>query len=63
MDNSTNTAEQLRTLTIELSDEAAEQENSPLIDEYKKLSEKCDVVIAKIKTRKSKKNKTVGQNG
>lgn len=26
------------------------------IDEYKKLNEKCDTVITKIKTRKGKKN-------
>lgn len=26
------------------------------IDEYKKLNEKCDTVISKIKTRKGKKN-------
>lgn len=28
------------------------------IDEYKKLNEKCDTVITKIKTRKGKKNGT-----
>jgi hypothetical protein len=59
MDNSTNTAEQLTAL----SEDMVDTEICPLIDEYKKLSKKCDVVIAKIKTRKNKKNKMVGQNG
>ena len=37
-----------------LSEEAVTTVQPELIDEYKKLSEKCDTVITKIKTRKSK---------
>lgn len=34
-----------------------EKEIEPIVvEEYKKLNDKCDVVISKIKTRKRKKN-------
>jgi hypothetical protein len=36
--------------------EKVEEVETSTIDEYKKLNEKCDTVITKIKTRKGKKN-------
>lgn len=31
--------------------------DNKIIDEYKKLNEKCDIIISKIKTRKENRNK------
>lgn len=38
-----------------------EQVDVSTVDDYKKLNDKCDVVIGKIKSRKGKKN--IQQNG
>lgn len=35
--------------------------DSSMVDDYKKLNDKCDVVIGKIKNRKKRKNKTAGE--
>lgn len=41
-----------------LNDETLDPIEPDLVDEYKKLSEKCDIVITKIKTRKQKVKKS-----
>lgn len=35
--------------------------DSSMVDDYKKLNDKCDVVIDKIKNRKKRKSKTAGE--
>lgn len=35
--------------------------DSSMVDDYKKLNDKCDVVIGKIKNRKKRKSKTAGE--
>lgn len=40
-----------------LNDKEHSKIESEIIDDYKKLNEKCDTVINKIKTRKSKTKK------
>jgi len=42
---------------IQIDASEAEEVKPELLDDYKKLNEKCDDVITKIKTRKSKKEK------
>lgn len=37
--------------------ETETEEQDQTVDDYKKLNEKCDVIISKIKTRKDKKKK------
>lgn len=46
-----NTSSSAAALIIETSETHVEPK---LVDEYKKLKEKCDVVISKIKTRKNR---------
>jgi len=36
-------------------DSNTDSEEAQIIEEYKKLNDKCDVIISKIKTRKNKK--------
>jgi len=45
---------------LEGQEEKAEVDQST-VDDYKKLNDKCDVVISKIKDRKSKSKKTAQQ--
>jgi len=42
-------------------DQLVEEVEASTVDDYKKLNEKCDVVIGKIKNRKGKK--TIQQTG
>ena len=41
--------------------EQLEEVESTIVDDYKKLNDKCDTTITNIKTRKSKKSKKTTQ--
>lgn len=44
--------------------EQLEEVESTIVDDYKKLNDKCDTTITNIKTRKSKKSKkTIQKSG
>lgn len=48
---------------ITASNEHIDQVEPSIISDYEKLNEKCDTVIAKIKTRKEKVSKTEPSEG